>query len=283
MARAPSQHTAGIGRQDEIGRVQRASVVKAVVPTRVLDDTVRRVVSSDNPRQRLSQGASPTQSRPTTTGGSTPEARGESVNELAEPIAPLAVPLAEPRTRVAANINDDAQLIAACRRGEARAMERLYHQYKRRVFGMAHRIVGASDAEEVAQEVFVRIFRALANFRGDSALSTWIYRLTVNAALSHLAKRGRRQEVGDDGLTDMPAPPTVARDSALAARIEAALAELPPGYRAILVLHDVEGLSHEECASILECRVGTCKSQLHKARARMRELLGESLSPGGAS
>ncbi len=162
-------------------------------------------------------------------------------------------------------------------------MEMLYHQYKRRVFGMAHRIVGASDAEEVAQEVFVRIFRALAAFRGDSALSTWVYRLTVNAALSHLAKRGRRQEVGDDALTDVPAAPVVERDSALASRIEAALAKLPAGYRAILVLHDVEGLSHEECAAILDCRVGTCKSQLHKARAKMREILGPNVHGEGRS
>ncbi len=160
-------------------------------------------------------------------------------------------------------------------------MEMLYHQYKRRVFGMAHRIVGASDAEEVAQEVFVRIFRALERFRGDSALSTWIYRLTVNASLSHLAKRGRRQEVGDDNLGEMPAPPVTERDPGLQSRIEAALALLPAGYRAILVLHDVEGLSHEECAAILECRVGTCKSQLHKARARMRELLGPGFVPDG--
>jgi len=186
--------------------------------------------------------------------------------------------LADPRPRVASALADDAQLIAACRRGEARAMERLYHQYKRRVFGMAHRIVGASDAEEVAQEVFVRVFRGLAAFRGDSALSTWIYRLTVNAALSHLAKRGRRHEVGDDGLSELPAPPVAERDSALAARIETALGQLPAGYRAILVLHDVEGLSHEECSAILECRVGTCKSQLHKARAKMRELLGEGIA-----
>ena len=157
-------------------------------------------------------------------------------------------------------------------------MEMLYHQYKRRVFGMAHRIVGPSDAEEVAQEVFVRVFRGLAAFRGDSALSTWIYRLTVNAALSHLARRGRRQDVGDDGLTELPAPPATERDSALAARIETALALLPPGYRAILVLHDVEGLSHEECAAILDCRVGTSKSQLHKARGKMRELLGPSFA-----
>jgi len=203
------------------------------------------------------------------------------VTDLAEP-APAT--LAEPRARVSATLADDAHLIAACRRGEARAMEMLYHQYKRRVFGMSHRIVGASDAEEVAQEVFVRVFRGLAAFRGDSALSTWIYRLTVNAALSHLARRGRRHEVGDDGLTELPAPPATERDSALAARIEIALAQLPAGYRAILVLHDVEGLSHEECAAILECRIGTCKSQLHKARARMRELLGPHLAarPGNA-
>jgi RNA polymerase sigma-70 factor (ECF subfamily) len=197
------------------------------------------------------------------------------VTELAEP-APAT--LAEPRSRVSATLTDDAHLISACRRGEARAMEMLYHQYKRRVFGMAHRIVGVSDAEEVAQEVFVRVFRGLASFRGDSALSTWIYRLTVNAALSHLARRGRRNEVGDDGLTELPAPPVAERDSALAARIEAALAQLPAGYRAILVLHDVEGLSHEECAAILECRIGTCKSQLHKARARMRDLLGAAFA-----
>ncbi len=242
-------------------------------------------VSSRDSGQRLSEPGSPTADRAL----SAPADPGEPVNELAEPIAVTVTatvgsgiaPLAEPRPRVAAGLEDDAQLIAACRRGEARAMERLYHQYKRRVFGMAHRIVGASDAEEVAQEVFVRIFRALANFRGDSALSTWIYRLTVNAALSHLAKRGRRHEVGDDGLSDMPAPPATERDSALAARIQAALGRLPAGYRAILVLHDVEGLSHEECAAILECRVGTCKSQLHKARARMRDLLGQSLGTGG--
>jgi RNA polymerase sigma-70 factor (ECF subfamily) len=189
--------------------------------------------------------------------------------------------LAEPRPRVSGSLSDDAQLVAACRRGEARAMEMLYHQFKRRVFGMAHRIVGANDAEEVAQEVFVRVFRGLANFRGDSALSTWIYRLTVNAALSHLARRGRRQEVSDENIPEMPATPEPERDPGLAARIEACLQQLPAGYRAILVLHDVEGLSHEECAAILECRVGTCKSQLHKARARMRELLGPIGERGG--
>jgi len=181
--------------------------------------------------------------------------------------------IAHSRARSSSSLADDSALIAACRRGEARAMEMLYHQYKRRVFGMAHRIVGTNDAEEVAQEAFVRVFRGLGAFRGDSALSTWIYRLTVNVALSHLARRGRRQEVSDEILAEVPADTGPERDPALASRIETALAQLPAGYRAILVLHDVEGLSHEECAEILECRIGTCKSQLHKARGKMRELL----------
>ena len=202
-----------------------------------------------------------------------PTPGGTPVTEIVAESLP-APALAEPRPRVSATLSDDAQLIAACRRGEARAMEMLYHQFKRRVFGMAHRIVGATDAEEVAQEVFVRVYRGLERFRGDSQLSTWIYRLTVNASLSHLARRGRRQEVPEENLPEVAAPPEVERDPGLASRIEAALQQLPAGYRAILVLHDVEGLSHEECAAILECRVGTCKSQLHKARARMRELLG---------
>jgi RNA polymerase sigma-70 factor (ECF subfamily) len=174
----------------------------------------------------------------------------------------------------------DETLIAACRRGEERAMEALYHQYKRRVYGLVYRIVGMSDAEEVAQDVFVRVFRGLGAFRGDSQLGTWIYRLSVNAALSHVAKRGRRAEVPDGAevLDQMPAPATVMTDPRLAARVEAAMALLPPGYRAILVLHDIEGLSHEECAAILDCRVGTSKSQLHKARAKMRDLLGPALA-----
>jgi RNA polymerase sigma-70 factor (ECF subfamily) len=202
------------------------------------------------------------------------DAQADAVTETVVDSLPTPA-LAAPRPRLSGSLTEDAQLIAACRRGEEMARTMLYHQYKRRVFGMAHRIVGASDAEEVAQEVFVRVFRGLAAFRGDSALSTWIYRLTVNASLSHLARRGRRQEVpADEALSDVPAPPVAERDPKLAARIEQALGELPAGYRAILVLHDIEGLSHDECAAILDCRVGTCKSQLHKARARMRELLG---------
>ncbi len=195
------------------------------------------------------------------------------------PVAVTKIEIVRPRTRPAATAGpEDAVLLEACRRGEQRAMEALYHQYKRRVYGLCHRIAGATDAEEVAQEVFVRVFRGLASFRGDSQLGTWIYRLAVNAALSYVAKRGRRGEIGDDDLERVAAPDDVRRDPRLSDRVEAAMARLPAGYRAILTLHDIEGLSHEECAEILDCRVGTSKSQLHKARAKMRELLGPALA-----
>lgn len=177
---------------------------------------------------------------------------------------------------------DDQELVDACRRGESQAMELLYHRFKRRVFGLVTRIVGPSDSEEVVQEVFVRIYRGLAKFRGDAQLSTWIYRLSVNAALSHVSKRKRRPEC-EEWQDQEPSESQPLRDSALSRRLEDALESLPAGYRAVLVLHDVEGLSHEECAKILGCRIGTSKSQLHKARARMRQILGPSIGADGAS
>jgi RNA polymerase sigma-70 factor, ECF subfamily len=167
----------------------------------------------------------------------------------------------------------DAVLVDACRQGDRRAMEALYHRFKRRVFSMVARIAGPQDAEEVSQEVFMRIYRGLLKFRGESALDTWVYRLTVNAAVSHVSRRPARAE-GEEALAHVPSQEGPARDPRLAARLETALVDLPAGYRAVLVLHDIEGLSHEEIAEILGCRVGTSKSQLHKARSRMRELLG---------
>ena len=168
---------------------------------------------------------------------------------------------------------DEADLIAACRRGDRRAMEQLYLKYRRRVYSLIVRIGGPLVAEELCQEIFLKIYKNLSKFRGDSQLGTWIYRLTVNATLTHVTRRPR-----DLALEDHPMEPVADErpmgDPALRARIERALDHLPAGYRAVLVLHDVEGLNHEEIAEILGCRVGTSKSQLHKARARMRELLG---------
>ena len=173
---------------------------------------------------------------------------------------------------------DDAELCAAIKRSDPGSREALYHRYKRRVYGLAVRIVGPVDAEEVAQEAFIRIFRGLPKFRGDAALSTWIYRLAVNAALSHRTRRAGARLPTDDNQSDktleaQPAEEQAPGDAVLRGRLERALVQLPAGYRTVIVLHDVEGLEHEEIASILRCHVGTSKSQLHKARARLREIL----------
>jgi RNA polymerase sigma-70 factor, ECF subfamily len=182
-------------------------------------------------------------------------------------------PRAAAEAKVPAQDND-AALVAAVRRGDAGSREALYHRFKRRVYALAVRIVGPIDAEEVAQEAFIRIFRGLDKFRGDAALATWIYRLAVNAALSHRSRRGNGvpAEVTDQAEVQVSAEP-VRGDAVLRARIERALARLPVGYRTVIVLHDIEGLEHEEVAQILGCHVGTSKSQLHKARGRLREML----------
>ncbi|MDB4968332.1 MAG: polymerase, sigma-24 subunit, subfamily [Myxococcales bacterium] len=181
-----------------------------------------------------------------------------------------------PLPKSAPNLGEEQALVEACRRGEQAALHVFYERYRRRVFSLIARIVGAQDAEELAQEVFLRAFRGLEKFRGDAQLSTWMYRLAVNAALSHATRTQARQrrDLGEDALMALPAEDAPATDPRLRARLERALHALPAGYRAVLVLHDIEGLQHEEIAHILGCRVGTSKSQLHKARAKMRDLLG---------
>ncbi len=193
---------------------------------------------------------------------------------------PFIIPLrGNARAEVVDSPGDEQALGEACRRGERPAMQALYEQYRRRVFALIARIVGAQEAEELTQDVFLRAFRGLHGFRGDAKLSTWMYRLAVNAALSHASRNLSRQKraAGEEELLSLPAPAdaTASADPRLRARLLEALADLPAGYRAVLVLHDVEGLQHEEISVILGCRVGTSKSQLHKARARMRDLLGD--------
>jgi RNA polymerase sigma-70 factor, ECF subfamily len=179
--------------------------------------------------------------------------------------------------------SDDLRLVEGCRRGERPAMHALYERYRRRVFALIARICGAQEAEELTQDVFVRAFRGIEKFRGDAQLSTWMYRLAVNAALSYATRAGSRarRTVSDDELGGLPAQEAPATDPRLRERLANALERLPAGYRAVIVLHDVEGLQHDEIAEILGCRVGTSKSQLHKARAHMRKLLGDVANVAG--
>ncbi len=154
-------------------------------------------------------------------------------------------------------------------------MERLYQLYVGRVFSVVCRMVGHQDAEEVVQEAFIKIFRGIGSFRGDASIGTWIYRLSVNSSLTFLSRRKRHNErIRSAGqMHEVADTPPVSGGALDRITLERAIGQLPTGYRAVLVLHDIEGLSHEEIANIMGWHRGTSKSQLHKARARMRRLL----------
>ena len=171
---------------------------------------------------------------------------------------------------------DDAELCAAIRRGDPGSREALYHRYKRRVFALALRIVGPVDAEEVAQEAFIRIFRGLPKFRGDAALRH--LDLPPGGERGAVAPDAARGRAAADAGTTTDRSTRPSRHSRRRSRRPATRScargssgrwlQLPVGYRTVIVLHDVEGLEHEEIAAILGCHVGTSKSQLHKARAQ---------------
>lgn len=157
------------------------------------------------------------------------------------------------------------------------AFETLYRDNERRVFGLCLRMSSnPSLAEELTQDVFVRAWRKLSSFRGDSAFSSWLYPIAVNTALSERRSRVRRTSrvFATDDLTPFEKAPEVKQAGPEAGfDLEAAMKELPPGARAVFVLHDVEGYRHAEIAQMMDIAVGTSKAQLHRARALLREAL----------
>jgi RNA polymerase sigma-70 factor, ECF subfamily len=189
-------------------------------------------------------------------------------------------PSAQPGGRSAPR-TDEMALVERCRRGDLGAFEELYQAHAGRLFSVACRILGnPSDAEEVLQEIFLSAHRKLDGFRGDSALGTWLYRLATNQCLDYLRSRGARMNQVTDTLDDAPvaagaAVRGLAEQTVTRMDLERALARLPDGCRAAFVLHDVEGLEHREVAEALGIAEGTSKSQVHKARQRLRALLLE--------
>jgi RNA polymerase sigma-70 factor (ECF subfamily) len=155
-------------------------------------------------------------------------------------------------------------------------MAALYTTHCGRVYSVVRRMVGDDHlAEDVSQDAWVRAFEKLHLFRGEAAFGTWMHRLAVNAALNRMRRLGRRGDV--ESSAELNPKPQPADDAVLNQRlVSGALDRLPHGYRQVLVLHDVEGLTHDEIADRLGIAVGTSKSQLHKARARMREYLTPS-------
>jgi len=183
-------------------------------------------------------------------------------------------------------IEGEADAIERAKNGDPDAFSFLYALHKRRVYTLTLRMLGnVSEAEDMTQEAFLHLFRKLGSFRGESAFSTWLHRLTVNLVLMHLRKKGLQlvslEETINSNEEDAPKRDFGARDSQLAGSVdrvalERAIAALPPGYRMVFLLHDVEGFEHNEIAAMLECSTGNSKSQLHKARLKLRELLSSS-------
>ncbi len=186
---------------------------------------------------------------------------------------------AHPSAGAAPGRSAELDLVDRCRKGELGAFEELYRAHSGRLFSLAVRMLGnPADAEDQLQEIFLSAHRKLESFRGESALGTWLYRLAMNQILDHVRSRAARTGQLTDGLDDA----TVLADAGghrLADRaidridLERALAELPEGCRAAFVLHDVEGLEHREVSEVLGIAEGTSKSQVHKARLRLRGLL----------
>jgi RNA polymerase sigma-70 factor, ECF subfamily len=173
-------------------------------------------------------------------------------------------------------------LVERCRRGELGAFEELYRAHAGRIFSLATRMLGnTADAEDLLQDIFLSAHRKLESFRGEAALGTWLYRLATNQILDYVRSRAGRASQVTDGLDDASVLAD-ARAHRIGDRVidrldlERALAQLPEGCRAAFVLHDVEGLEHREIADVLGIAEGTSKSQVHKARLRLRALLGHS-------
>jgi len=182
----------------------------------------------------------------------------------------------------------EAETIRLAQAGDAAAFEFLYQLHGRRVYALCLRMVGnPSDAEDLMQEAFLQLFRKIGTFRGESAFSTWLHRMTVNVVLMRLRKKSLPvasleemtepdEEMGgprkDIGAADLRLSGAVDR-----VNLERSVDRLPPGYRTVFVLHDVQGFEHNEIANIMGCSVGNSKSQLHKARTRLRQLLQEEI------
>lgn len=181
----------------------------------------------------------------------------------------------------------EQELIHTAQTGNIEALSIIYEKYNRRVFNLCLRMIrDRSDAEDLTQDVFVQLFRKIHTFRGQSAFSTWLHRLAVNMVLMEIRSRKTHRyslvplepkSEDDEAVHDQFGREDIdLRGSIDRILLQNALDELPPGYRVVFLLHDVHGYEHQEIAEILSCSVGNCKSQLHKARLKLRRLIEES-------
>jgi RNA polymerase sigma-70 factor (ECF subfamily) len=180
----------------------------------------------------------------------------------------------------------EADAIDRAKQGDAEAFEILYQLHKRRVYSLCLRMTAnTATAEDLTQEAFLQLYRKIGTFRGESAFSTWLHRMAVNVVLMQLRKKGLAVVPLEDTVENeeeiTPKKELGALDPALAGSLDRlqltrAVEALPPGYRTIFLLHDVEGYEHNEIAGIVGCSIGNSKSQLHKARMKLRDILKTS-------
>jgi len=180
--------------------------------------------------------------------------------------------------------NADLDLAGKIRSGDGTAFETLYQQHAPRLYNLAYRMAGtATDADDLLQDIFLLAYRKVGSFRGESSLGTWLYRLAMNHCLDVLRSRQSRQEQQTDSLDEEgAAAPAAAPALGAVSRIdlERAIGQLPRACRAAFLLHDVEGFGHQEVGTILGISEGTSKSQVHKARLRIRAYLTQPRSTG---
>ena len=186
----------------------------------------------------------------------------------------------------------DQQLVQRAQRGDLRAFDLLVLKYQGRIAALVSRYVSdAGEVEDVTQEAFIKAYRALGKFRGDSAFYTWLYRIAANAAKNHLVAKGRRPaadatiedaEGFDEGglLSESASPEALAMGGELAEVVESALNALPNELKAALMLREFDGLSYDDIADVLGCPVGTVRSRIFRAREAIDQRVKEQISGG---
>ena len=224
----------------------------------------------------MPQSSSPKQPDPASSG---PALRASAAQTPASLPASFSAPFA----RAASTNSMEDETLARAQGGDHQAFAQLYSLHKRRIYSLCLRMVGnLAEAEDLTQEAFLQLHRRIATFRGDSAFSTWLHRLTINVVLMHLREKGLAVVSLDEAMEPAPeeragrsfgAPDLTLAGAIDRMALERAIDGLPAGYRLIFVLHDIEGYEHNEIATMLDCSVGNSKSQLHKARLKLRDAL----------
>ncbi len=200
----------------------------------------------------------------------------------------IATEAASPDVNAAVRTATDLELVKRAQQGDSEAFATLFHAHKARIYSVCLRMTNnTAQAEDLTQDAFLQVFRKLNTFKGNSALSTWLYRIAVNTVLMHFRKKALKQVSLDEPSSHdakMVRREYGSRDGRLSGSVDRitltrAIKDLPDGYRTIFLLHEVDGYEHQEIAKILKCSVGNSKSQLHKAKLRIREFLANTVTP----